>query len=185
MSKGFKFSLLGIVCFIIFILGVGSLYKPKLKQDNPDRSESNYDEKLEQTAITLHDAEIDAKQTKESPPVYEPVSLEQTKKFIDRVEQLRAEDANINLDYLPDVAAQSRKYNALVEEANSIYGENDSANPMRFCSNIAWMARELWTLKHSPSSASKEYHENSRKMFLASYNDAKKACIEDINEAQK
>lgn len=185
MSKGFKFSLLGIVCFIIFILGVGSLYKPKLKQDNPDRSESNYDEKLEQTAITLHDAEIDAKQTKESPPVYEPVSLEQTKKFIDRVEQLRAEDANINLDYLPDVAAQSRKYNALVEEANSIYGENDSANPMRFCSNIAWMARELWSNKYSKSTTSQEYKEHTQKMFLASYNEAKKVCIEDIQAAGK
>jgi cbb3-type cytochrome oxidase subunit 3 len=79
MSKGFKFSLLGIVCFIIFILGVGSLYKPKLKQDNPDHAESNYDEKVRANCYNLHDAEIDAKQTKESPPVYEPVSLEQTK----------------------------------------------------------------------------------------------------------
>lgn len=148
-------------------------------------SEDEYDKKLEQAAIAIHEGQVEAKHNEENPPIYESLSIEQTKRFIERVEQLRAEDANINLDYLPDVAAQSRKYNALVEEANSIYGENDSANPMRFCSNIAWMARELWTLKHSPSSASKEYHENSRKMFLASYNDAKKACIEDINEAQK
>lgn len=179
MSKGFKFSLLAIVGFILFFIGIGSLYKPKLKQDNPSHIESNHDEKLEQATIALHDAEIDVKQTKE------PMSLEQTKEFIERIDQLRANDSKVNLDYLPDVAGQSRKYNDLVDEAVTIYGDNDSANPLRFCTNIAWMARELWTLRHSQTSASKEYHDHSRKMFLASYDEAKKVCMEDIQVARK
>lgn len=144
------------------------------------QEDKQYEEKLEQAAIAIHEGQIEAEHNEKNPPVYESLSIEQTKKYIEQVEQLRAEDIKVNLNYLPDVAAQSRKYNALVDQAIAIYGENDLANYYRYCTNVAWMARELWTSTYSPSSAPKEFNDNSKKLFLEAYTDAKKGCLEEV-----
>ena len=192
MNKDFEWlKWVGLV-FVISVLGAVIYVKQsnKSKLENFDETQQNvdkkhYDEQLDETAKAISDVQLDAQQTKETPPVYEAVNLEQTKKFIDRVEKLRSEDSKVNLEYLPDVAAHSRKYNSLIEEAEIIYGTNDITNPMRFCSAIASYASEMWRVKYSKDNNTPEDKAKIQTMFLASYNDAKNACIENINEAQK
>lgn len=145
-----------------------------------DISDKEYNQKLDEATQALIDTENEAKDKEKNPPVYPSLSIEQTRDFIQRVENLRAQDANINLDYLPDVAAQSRKYNALVEEAETIYGSVDIANKFKYCTSMASFAREIWSNKHSKSSTSQEYKERSKKMFLDSYNQAKKDCLAEV-----
>ncbi len=143
-------------------------------------SEKSYDQKLDEATQAMIDTENEAKDKEKNPPVYQSLSIEQTKDFIQRVENLRAQDANINLDYLPDVAAQSRKYNALVEEAETIYGAMDIGNKFKYCTSMVSFAREIWSNKHSKSSTSQEYKERTKKMFLDSYNQAKKDCLAEV-----
>lgn len=143
-------------------------------------SEKSYDQKLDEATQAMIDTENEAKGKEKNPPVYPSLSIEQTRDFIQRVENLRAQDANINLDYLPDVAAQSRKYNALVEEAETIYGAVDIANKFKYCTSMASFAREIWSNKYSRSSTSQEFKERTQKMFLDSYNQAKKDCLAEV-----
>lgn len=153
---------------------------PKANEVQQLAIQKQYDEQLDQAATAIHDAQMEAQHTKENPPIYESMSKEQTTKFIARLEQLMAEDSKVNLDHLPDVAAHSRKYNALIEEAEMIYGRNDSANPMRFCTAMVSYAREMWSLKYSKADNTQEYKERTLKTFLASYDDAKTGCLEDV-----
>lgn len=148
-------------------------------------SEEEYDKKLEQAAIAIHESELEARQKELNPPTYASLSIEQTKDFIDRVEQLRSTDTQVNLEYLPDVAAQSRKYNALLEEAEKIYGSMDISNQYRYCTAMVSYASEIWSAKYSKATTSQEYKERTKKMFLESYKDAKKACLEDISAIGK
>ncbi|WEI18188.1 hypothetical protein PY247_18255 [Acinetobacter proteolyticus] len=112
------------------------------------------------------------------------VNLNQTEQFINRLEQLMADDSKINLENLPEVTAQSRKYNALVEEAERIYGIIDPSNNLRFCTSMASFARELWSAKYSNATTSQEYKERTRKMFLESYNQSKVDCLAEIKSKQ-
>ncbi|ENX58185.1 hypothetical protein MN869_14795 [Acinetobacter sp. NIPH1876] len=146
--------------------------------------EEKYDEMLNQATLAIIEGEIEAKQVKDNPPVYEALSLNQTKKFIDRVEQLQATDSSVNLEYTPDVARQSRKYNALVEEAEAVYGSMDISNKYRYCTSMVSFARELWWGKYSKASTSQEYKDHAQQMFLDSYNQAKKDCIAEIKSKQ-
>ncbi|MCY6411970.1 hypothetical protein QTA56_07465 [Acinetobacter sp. VNH17] len=190
MSKGFKFSILAIIGLILFVIGVGSLYKPSVKKesDSIDKNiaqNEQYEKSLEQAAIAMHESKLEAKQKELNPPINASLSIEQTKDFIHRVEQLKSTDTQVNLEYLPDVAAQSRKYNALIDEAEKLYGVIDISNPYRYCTSMANYARALWELKYSKATESKESLDNTRKTFQASYIDAQKGCLEDIQAAGK
>lgn len=171
-------SILGAVVYLV------QNNKGKLAKENEVQEQDNqkrYNEQLDQAASALSDTQIETQQTKENPPIYESLGLEQTTRFIDRLEKLMAEDSYVNLDYLPEVAEQSRKYNALIEEAESIYGVNDTANPMRFCTAMVSYAREMWNLKYSKDTNTPEYKVRTKKLFLESFNDAKKACLDDVS----
>lgn len=152
----------------------------QIDQEIQRQTDQQYEEKLNQAAIALHESQIAVEQEKQNSIVVAPITIDQTKQYIEQIEQLRATNVSINLDYLPDVAAQSRKYNSFVDQATLIYGDNDIANPYRYCTNVAWMARELWTQTHSHSSLSQESRENSKKLFLEAYEDAKKGCLEKV-----
>lgn len=158
---------------------------PKADEVQQLANQKQYDEQLDQAAIAIHDAQMEAQHAKENPPIYESMSQEQTTKFIARLEQLIAEDSKVNLDHLPDVAAHSRKYNALIDEAEKVYGVIDISNPYRYCTSMANYARALWELKYSKATESKESLDNTRKTFQASYIDAQKGCLEDIQAAGK
>lgn len=171
-------SILGAVVYLV------QNDKGKLPKENEVQEQDNqkkYSEQLDQAATAVSDTQIETQQTKENPPIYESLGLEQTARFIDRLEKLMAEDSNVNLDYLPEVAEQSRKYNVLIEEAESIYGANDTANPMRFCTAMVSYAREIWSLKYSKDTNTPEYKVKTKKLFLDSFNDAKKACLDDVS----
>lgn len=143
-------------------------------------SEKSYDQKLDEATQAMIDAENEAKDKEKNIPIYQSLSIEQTEDFIQRVENLRAQDKNVNLDYLPDVASHSRKYNALVKEAEAIYGAIDIANKFKYCTSMVSYAREIWSNKYSKSSTSQEYKERTKKMFLDSYNQAKKDCLVEV-----
>lgn len=171
-------SILGAVVYLV------QNDKGKLPKENEVQEQDNqkrYNEQLDQITTAVGDAQVEAQQAKENPPIYEPLDLEQTTRFIDRLEKLMAEDSNINLDYLPEVAAQSRKYNGLIEEAESIYGTNDIANSLRYCTAMVSYAREMWSLKYSKDTNTPEYKLRTQKLFLESFNDAKKACLDDVS----
>lgn len=121
---------------------------------------------------------------KERPSTSETISLDQTNNLIGRLEQLMATDSSVNVEYTPKVAEQSHKYNALLEKAESIYGANDIANPYRYCTSMVVYARELWSLKYSPTSMTEEYLKKSQKRFFDAYQDAKKGCLEEVAESQ-
>lgn len=165
--------------FYLFLNDKSKTLQANLEIQQPE-DERQYNEKLDQASIAIHDAQAEVQRTKENPPIYESMSLEQTIKFIGRLEQLMAEDSKVNLDYLPDVAAQSRRYNALIEEAETVYGKNDIANPLRYCTAMVSYAREIWGLKYSKTSNTQEYKEKTQNRFLESYHDAKKACLDDV-----
>lgn len=182
-SEWLKWVGLSIVLSILAAVYFVTSDKNKVTQTNQDvqlQADQQYEEKLNQAAIAMHDGELEAKQSVDNPVVYEQISLQQTNDFINRIEQLRVSDSQINLEYTPDVARQSRKYNALVDEAENVYGTNDIANPYRHCTNVAWMARELWTQTYSHSSLSQESRNHSKKLFLESYEDDKKGCLEEV-----
>lgn len=171
-------SILGAVVYLV------QNDKGKLPKENEVQEQDNqkrYNEQLDQITTAVGDAQVEAQQAKENPPIYEPLDLEQTTRFIDRLEKLMAEDSNVNLDYLPEVAAQSRKYNGLIEEAESIYGTNDIANSLRYCTAMVSYAREMWSLKYSKDTNTPEYKLRTQKLFLESFNDAKKACLDDVS----
>lgn len=171
-------SILGAVVYLV------QSDKGKLPKENEVQEQDNqkeYNQQLDQITTAVGDAQVEAQQAKENPPIYEPLDLEQTTRFIDRLEKLMAEDSNVNLDYLPEVAAQSRKYNGLIEEAESIYGTNDIANSLRYCTAMVSYAREMWSLKYSKDTNTPEYKLRTQKLFLESFNDAKKACLDDVS----
>lgn len=153
----------------------------QVNQDVQLQADQQYEEKLNQVAIAAHENQITAEYEKQNPAVPVAISINQTKEYIEQIEQLRASNVRVNLNYLPDVAAQSRKYNSFVDQATAVYGDNDIVNPYRYCTNLAWMARELWTLIYSPTSAPKEYLDNSKKRFLEAYEDSKKGCLEEVS----
>lgn len=183
-----EFEWLRWVGLSIVISILGAVYfvkndKNKITQTNQDvqlQADQQYEEKLSQAAIAAHENQIAAEQEKQNPIVSVPITINQTKEYVEQIEKLRATNTSINLDYLPDVAAQSRRYNSFVDQAIAIYGDNDIANPYRYCTNVAWMARELWTQIYSHSSLSQESRENSKKLFLEAYEDAKKGCLEEV-----
>lgn len=187
MEKDFewlKWVGLSIVISILVALYFVKDDKNKVIQTSQDAqlhdADQQYEEKLNQAAIAAYENQTAAEQEKQNPIVAVPITINQTKEYIEQIEQLRTTNMSINLDYLPDVAAQSRRYNSFVDQATVIYGDNDIANPYRYCTNVAWMARELWTITYSPTSAPKEYLDNSKKRFLESYEDAKKGCLEEV-----
>ncbi|MGY3823110.1 hypothetical protein [Acinetobacter haemolyticus] len=157
---------------------------PKADEVQQLANQKQYDEQLDQAAIATHDAQMEAQHAKENPQIYESLSQEQTAKFIARLEQLMAEDSKINLDHLPDVYAHSRKYNAQLAEAENIYGANDISNPYIYCISMVTYARELWSLKHTPTNMTEEYINKSQKRFFEAYEDAKKGCLEQVTESQ-
>lgn len=106
---------------------------------------------LNEVAIAMHESELEAQQRKENLLVYEQVSLRQTNDFINRVEQLRLSDSRRCLEYTPDVARPTEKYNAMIEEAESVYGDMDITNDLRYCTVFVDIARNLWRLQYSPS----------------------------------
>ena len=171
-------SILGAVVYLVQN-DKGNLPKSNEVQEQDNQKE--YNQQLDQITTAVGDAQVEAQQAKENPPIYESLSLEQTTRFIDRLEKLMAEDSNVNLDYLPEVAAQSRKYNGLIEEAESIYGTNDIANSLRYCTAMVSYAREMWSLKYSKDTNTREYKLRTQKLFLESFNDAKKACLDDVS----
>jgi hypothetical protein len=171
-------SILGAVVYLVQS-DKGNLPKSNEVQEQDNQKE--YNQQLDQITTAVGDAQVEAQQAKENPPIYEPLDLEQTTRFIDRLEKLMAEDSNVNLDYLPEVAAQSRKYNGLIEEAESIYGTNDIANSLRYCTAMVSYAREMWSLKYSKDTNTPEYKLRTQKLFLESFNDAKKACLDDVS----
>ncbi|MCJ0830423.1 hypothetical protein MN869_18575 [Acinetobacter sp. NIPH1876] len=116
--------------------------------------------------------------------VLQTISLEQTEQFIDRIDKLQAKDSTVNLEYTPDVAQHSREYNSLVEDAERIYGITDLSNDYRFCTSMASFAREMWNAKYSNLSTTQEYKDRTQKMFLESYNQAKKDCLAEIESKQ-
>ena len=193
MSKGFKWT---ISIILLFVVGVIARAFYDIRQDEKakaqnvekaslntaDHSQEIDKHQLEMAAQTMIDNENAQNELKKNPPRYESLSLEQTKQFIERVENLRKEDTKVNLAYLPDVAKQSRKYNALVEEAQAIYGTEDISNPYRYCTSMTSFARELWSAQYSQSTVSDEYREKTKTLFLKSYADAKKACLEDVQK---
>jgi len=187
VSKSFKWTIGIISAFVLFVI-ISAFYSINSKnnkesmgsQDDLSQADHQYEEKLNQATIAMHENQIAAEQKKQNPIVSVPITINQTKEYIEQIEQLRATNMGIHLDYLPDVAAQSRRYNSFVDQATATYGDNDIANPYRYCTNVAWMARELWTITYSPTSAPKEYLDNSKKRFLESYEDAKKGCLEEV-----
>ena len=42
-------------------------------------------------------------------------------------------------------------------------------------------AREMWSLKYSKDTNTPEYKLRTQKLFLESFNDAKKACLDDVS----
>lgn len=187
MSKSFKWTI-GIISAFVFFVIISAFYSINHRKNKEStgsqydlsQADHQYEEKLNQATIAIHENQIAAEQEKQNPMVSVPITINQTKEYIEQIEQLRATNMSINLDYLPDVAAQSRKYNSFVDQAIVIYGDNDIANPYRYCTNLALMARELWTITYSPTSAPKEYLDNSKKRFLEAYEDAKKGCLEEV-----
>ncbi len=121
---------------------------------------------------------------KEKPSASKANSFDQTNNLIERLEQLMATDSSVNVEDTPKVAEQSRKYNAFLEEAESIYGGNDIANPYRYCTSMVVYARELWSLKYTPTNMTEEYINKSQKRFFDAYEDAKKGCLEKVAESQ-
>lgn len=179
MSKGFKLSLLSIIGLIMLFLVIGNLYQPKFPESRSSLNVNN-DTKLNQTAMAAHEHQTTAENEKQNPTVTIPITVNQTEEYIAQIEELRNTNTSINLNYLPDVAAQSRRYNSSVDQAIAIYGDNDITNPYKYCTDVAWMARELWRQTYSPLSVSKEYRNQSEKLFLKTYEGAKKACISDV-----
>lgn len=182
-SEWLKWVGLSIVISILAAVYFVTSDKNKVTQTNQNvqlKADQQYEEKLNQAAIAAHENHIAAEQEKQNPITSVPITINQTKDYFEQIEQLRATNTSINLDYLPDVAAQSRRYNSFVDQAIAIYGDNDIANPYRYCTNVAWMARELWTQIYSQSSISQESRENSKKLFLQAYEDAKKGCLEEV-----
>ncbi|MBK0063947.1 MULTISPECIES: hypothetical protein [unclassified Acinetobacter] len=143
---------------------------------NPDKS---FDQNIDEAAQAMVEADQEAKEKQNNPPVYQTLSVEQTKEFIQRVESLRDEDLTINLEYTPDVARQSRKYNALYDEAESIYGSTDIANALRYCTVFVDAARDLWRLRYSPSKDA-AFNKHAIKINLDTLKDAKQGCLEDV-----
>ena len=157
--------------------------KNKVTQTDQDvqlRTDQQYQEKLDQTVVAADENQIAAEQ-KNPETVNQSISVQQTYEFLSRVEELRANDSKIDLEYTPDVAEQSRKYNALIEEAENIYGGLNIANELRYCSLFAETARNLWQLRYSPS-RDVEFNRNSIQQTLKSYNVAKKDCVDAVKE---
>lgn len=173
------------ICILVAGYFIKSNGRKEFQVDQSISAQENkkYEEKLNQAAIAMSETQEAAKKARQNPSAYESISLEQTKKYIDRIEQLRASDSSVDLSYLPDVAAHSRRYNALVEEAENIYGESDISNPLRFCVAMPIYARDYWMSKYSPT-LPKEYLEINKKRLVESYLDAKKGCIEDIQSKE-
>ena len=171
---------LSILGAIYFVNSKNSKHEIEGNQNAQLQADREYEKNLDEAAIAMHETQLEAQYTQDNPPTYPKISLQQTTDFINRIEQLRSSDAQINLEYTPDVTRQSRRYNSFVDQAIAIYGDNDIANPYRDCTNVAWMARELWTQIYSHSSLSQESRENSKKLFLEAYEDAKKGCLEEV-----
>lgn len=144
-----------------------------------------YDDKIAIATQTILENEAAQLELEKNPPVYAALSFKQTEDFFQRLEKLGAENLNINLDYLPDIAAHSREFNNLYTEAEKIYGSSDLANPYRFCTNAAMFQREIWDNTYSKSSLSEERRNNIMKRYIASYEDAKTECINDVRKYQK
>ncbi|MDS7929606.1 hypothetical protein RMB13_08955 [Acinetobacter sp. V102_4] len=142
---------------------------------------SKYTEERDLATLLENEYEEAQKETKISrPPIYTPISIKQTKEFIKRVEETREGDSKVDIENLLEVSQQSRRYNALVDEAKSIYGEMDITNELRYCTIFAETARELWKLTYSPPTTSPEFDENTLRLNLATYNESKQVCIEDV-----
>lgn len=186
MSKGFKWTI-GIISFFVFFVIVSAFYS--INQDNNKEStgsqfvqtkaDREYEKNLNEVAIAMHEGELEAQQLKDNPLVYEQVSLQQTNDFINRVELLRLSDSQINLEYTPDVARQSRKHNALVDEAEAVYGDMNIANDLRYCTVFVDIARSLWRLQYSPSKDA-EFDQHSYESYSKNYEAAKQGCLEDV-----
>ncbi|RZG77763.1 hypothetical protein [Acinetobacter sp. WCHAc060025] len=170
---------LSILGAVYFVNSKNHKNEIEVNQDAQLQADREYEKNLDEVAMAMHEAQMEAQYTQDNPSAYPKISLQQTISFINRVEQLRSSDSQINLEYTPDVARQSRKYNALVDEAEAVYGDMNIANHLRYCTVFVDIARNLWQLQYSPSRDAK-FDQHSYESYSKNYEAAKQGCLEDV-----
>lgn len=112
--------------------------------------------------------------------VYPKLSYDQTRHFLLRIEQLQAQDQQIDLADISATAQHSRDYHALKAEAIHIYGEDDSSNKYYSCITAPAFAQQLWELKRTAAGLSKQEVDYLQKFYARSYYKAKNSCLEKV-----